>query len=257
MCRVPGLQWSRNEMGKNNLEQLREEMGLDQNEAAKLLRMTPSTLCKYEHGKISMRQDVLEKFADFYKVPIEYITGATDNRIPYSKMDPYNNDIAKKEMGAYLNALIRKKGLSIRTLASRSNMKYSYIGHITSGDYPLTMEKAREIVRAMDLSRDETLSLYDRVAEARPGSVPADVADLILTHRPVLELVRRIETFDDPDDAARRLMEYADAIDNAVTGAKATFEYDTSHNKTAGDEAGTQGLGPLRSQDTLDNAGES
>ena len=220
-------------MGKNNLEQLRKEIGLDQNETAKLLDMPPSTLCRYEHGEIDMPQSVLEKFADFYRVPIEYITGATDNRHPYSKMDYKDNELARKAAGEYLKTLIRRKGVSLRTLAKRTGVHYTYISRVTSGDFTLTMEKAKAIAEALDLSRDEILNLYDKVAAIHRGLIPADVSDFLASRGKVIELVRHLETVSDPDSTTERLITYMK--ENSILGedTEDTFEY-TSDDYNSG-----------------------
>ena len=60
------------------LKSLRVKESLTQEELAKILKMPRSTIGMYEQGKRVPPTEVLEEFADFYNVDMNYITGQTD-----------------------------------------------------------------------------------------------------------------------------------------------------------------------------------
>ncbi|HHV73076.1 MAG TPA: helix-turn-helix domain-containing protein [Thermoanaerobacterium sp.] len=62
------------------LSQLRKEKGLTQEELAKALNMTRSSLSLYEIGKRDPDTDTLKKIADFFNVSTDYLLGQTDIR---------------------------------------------------------------------------------------------------------------------------------------------------------------------------------
>lgn len=62
----------------NVLKSLRVREDLTQEELAKVLNMTRSSIGMYEQGKRIPPPDVLEVFADFFNVDMNYITGRTD-----------------------------------------------------------------------------------------------------------------------------------------------------------------------------------
>ena len=74
----------------DRLKDLREDSDLTQTELAKILDCAQTTYSRYETGITSVPVDVLIKLADFYQVSIDYITGRTNERIPYKRSDSKN-----------------------------------------------------------------------------------------------------------------------------------------------------------------------
>lgn len=53
-------------MNENRLEILKDEMDLKSKEIAKLLNVSESTYCKWDHNKISVPAKKMIKLANFY-----------------------------------------------------------------------------------------------------------------------------------------------------------------------------------------------
>lgn len=64
---------------------LREDKDLNQDEIAKLLKITQSAYSLYESGQRQIPSDALIKLALFYNTSVDYILGLTDERKPYPK----------------------------------------------------------------------------------------------------------------------------------------------------------------------------
>ena len=58
---------------KNKVEQLRKEKGLNQDEFAKLLRVSRQTISSIERGKYNPSLDLAFEIADFFGMTIEEI----------------------------------------------------------------------------------------------------------------------------------------------------------------------------------------
>ena len=58
---------------KNRVEQLRKEKGLNQDEFAKLLRVSRQTISSIERGKYNPSLDLAFEIADFFGMTIEEI----------------------------------------------------------------------------------------------------------------------------------------------------------------------------------------
>lgn len=84
-------------MGSFNsvLKSLRTAKGLTQEELAKILKISRSTVGMYENGSREPDYETLELIADFFNVDIDYLIGRTDKTtvIPESY---YLNDDAKE-----------------------------------------------------------------------------------------------------------------------------------------------------------------
>lgn len=70
----------REDLIKDRLRKLREEMGLYQKDLADKLHITRATIASYETGKSSPSLDVVIKYADFFNCTTDYILCRTDER---------------------------------------------------------------------------------------------------------------------------------------------------------------------------------
>lgn len=66
-------------------KELRMEKHLTQQELANMFFLNKSSISRYEQGKQMPEIDLLQKFADFFGVSIDYLMGKTDIRNPYDK----------------------------------------------------------------------------------------------------------------------------------------------------------------------------
>jgi len=71
---------------------LREELGLKQDELAKQLSVSPSAIGMYERNLREPNNELTLKFADFFKVSIDYLLGKTDIRNPGEQIDDVLNE---------------------------------------------------------------------------------------------------------------------------------------------------------------------
>lgn len=59
---------------------LRKEIGMNQVELAKYLKLSQQTISKYENGKADPDRDTLIKLSELFKVSTDYIIGNSDKR---------------------------------------------------------------------------------------------------------------------------------------------------------------------------------
>lgn len=65
-------------MFTQRLKNLRKQAGLTQQEIAQSLQTSRQNYAQWENGKRKPSQETLEKFADYYNVSIDYLTGKSD-----------------------------------------------------------------------------------------------------------------------------------------------------------------------------------
>jgi transcriptional regulator with XRE-family HTH domain len=64
----------------NRIKLLREELGLKQDELAKALNISPSSIGMYETNKREPNNEITIKLADFFGVSTDYLLGKSDIR---------------------------------------------------------------------------------------------------------------------------------------------------------------------------------
>jgi len=62
------------------LKKLREELDMDQGEFGEIFRKSKSTISSYENNKRTPDLKLVEKFADYFNVTVDYILGISDIR---------------------------------------------------------------------------------------------------------------------------------------------------------------------------------
>lgn len=67
------------------LKEIREDRDITQKEIAKILNISQVVYSRYETGIRLIPIDKLTKLADYYKLPVDYILGLTDEKKPYPK----------------------------------------------------------------------------------------------------------------------------------------------------------------------------
>ncbi len=73
----------------NNIESLRVERGLTQEEAGKVLGLSRATYSGVESGKRPLALDELEKLAEYYNVSVDYFFGRSRNLLKFEQMYLY------------------------------------------------------------------------------------------------------------------------------------------------------------------------
>ena len=61
-----------------NLQKLRKERGVTQEQLASVLGVSPQAVSKWENGSYP-EGDLLPKLADYFDVSVDYLLGRTDN----------------------------------------------------------------------------------------------------------------------------------------------------------------------------------
>ncbi|MBC8546829.1 helix-turn-helix transcriptional regulator [Clostridiaceae bacterium NSJ-31] len=69
-------------MKYRRIRDLREDSDLSQAQLGEILHVSQNTYCKYELGKIALRDDILLKLADFYGISVDYLLDRTDDPTP-------------------------------------------------------------------------------------------------------------------------------------------------------------------------------
>lgn len=109
-----------------NLTELRKNEGLTQRDMAKIAGVSPQVYCHYENDRVTPPLDSLEKFADYFKVSIDYLVGreSEDGRIinaapqlpadEQELLDGYRqmNSAAKSKMQGYMQGILSAPGVS-------------------------------------------------------------------------------------------------------------------------------------------------
>lgn len=87
------------------LSELRQDRGLTQKELADILRVGPSTISHYEHGKYLPDAETLVVLADYFHVTTDYLLGRTASSV---STDFLQQPVAKgKTVGDILHTLAR------------------------------------------------------------------------------------------------------------------------------------------------------
>lgn len=67
------------------LKELREDRDLTQTQISKILNMSQTGYSKYETGENDVPTKILIELAKYYKVPVDYILGLTNETEPYKR----------------------------------------------------------------------------------------------------------------------------------------------------------------------------
>lgn len=87
----------------NRIKQLREEKGLKQDELARQLSISPSTIGMYETNKREPNNDLTIRIANFFNVSVDYLLGLTNIREPIEglKLDGFDDNYKRNIYGLY------------------------------------------------------------------------------------------------------------------------------------------------------------
>lgn len=101
------------------LVQLRNKIGLTQEEVAARLNIARGTYAHYEIGKRNPDYDTLQNLADFFNVSTDYLLGRTDTLNPTDTIAAHRSDDplselppeARKSLEEFQDYMLRKYGL--------------------------------------------------------------------------------------------------------------------------------------------------
>lgn len=79
-------------MFEKRLRELRKKNGLTMKEFGKKFNLAESTISGYENGNRTPDLSVVEQFADFFEVPVDYLLGRVDYKQPLEKVTYRQNE---------------------------------------------------------------------------------------------------------------------------------------------------------------------
>lgn len=116
---------------QNRISCLRKQCSLSQEELAEILRISQSSLSKYEKDRLAIPSVVLIQMAEYFKVSVDYILG----------IDESDFQLTEKEMDDFL-------ALQIKALnKSQKSQLIQFLNEISTNQIvKLTSEKASSVL---------------------------------------------------------------------------------------------------------------
>lgn len=129
------------------LRKLRESRRITQKELAKILNVSESAIGMYERGEREPNFETVDKIANYFNVPIDYLLGRTDDPTPPGGSD--QGQLSERE-------------LLLKELEQYGNLFFQ------GGGEDLTDEELREIVRAMrEAAQTAAKNTYNVISKYR------------------------------------------------------------------------------------------
>lgn len=115
------------------LRSLRKEHGLSQSDMSEVIGKSKSSVNMYERGEREPGIEILEAYADYFGVDMEYLIGKSDVRNRYKLFDDDSISQISVEEKNYSAQADRNSEISERIMASikRKNISYGELSHIT------------------------------------------------------------------------------------------------------------------------------
>lgn len=100
------------ETGKR-ISDLRKHRGLNQEQLAEKLSVSPSTIAMWETNKRALKDDSLKQLADFFDVTTDYLLGRTDNKekkpsLIANHTEDNLTDAQKEEVKNFIDFIIQR-----------------------------------------------------------------------------------------------------------------------------------------------------
>lgn len=106
---------------KNRLKQLRKQKNLSQKDVAELLSITNQAICLFEKGERTLKQENLQKLADFFEVSVPYLQG----ELAYGDLTPEGKKLEDRLSRAINNAIADE--LKYSSLSDKENRRATKI----------------------------------------------------------------------------------------------------------------------------------
>lgn len=94
----------------DRIKDLRLSLGLSRQEIADKLDVSQSTINMIERNERQPSIELLDKLADFFKVPTDYLMGKTEDKTPYNER---TNIESLDSLDALLGVLIQRDGKTL------------------------------------------------------------------------------------------------------------------------------------------------
>ena len=115
-----------------NFKRSREDLDLKQKDIAKTLKVHVSTVSGWETGKDTIPLKQLIKYANHYKISLDYLLGLTQKN-KYIELETN-----LKEVGKRLRILRKRHNFTQEQIAEKLNTSQSAYAHYESGMYLIT-----------------------------------------------------------------------------------------------------------------------
>ena len=133
------------------ISDLRIDNDLTQEEMAKILGISRSKYSQIEIGFLDFKLELLNKFANYFKINVDYIYGLTDK-----KKVCYKDNIDLKDIGIRLRNYRKDKGLSQVDICNLTGIYQSSYSRYELG-CSLTGHKLYVVASKLNLSMDELM----------------------------------------------------------------------------------------------------
>lgn len=137
-----------------NFKQSRKDLGLTQNEVAKILKRNYKTISGWENNYDSIPLRLLLIYANYFNLSLDYLFGLTEEKTKYSKVK-----LNLKELGHKLRRLRNENYLSEEQVAKLINTNQSVISRYENGQVLINTAFLYSLSKLYNFSIDE---LFER-----------------------------------------------------------------------------------------------
>lgn len=116
-----------NERLAHKLRSLRSRTGLSQSKVSAMMGINPTSLCQYERGRKAPNLDTMERMANYYGVPVEYLKGA-DISLEDHRLSGTNLRALRKDLGLSQGNVAKAIGINQQSLCSYEAGRENYLG---------------------------------------------------------------------------------------------------------------------------------
>ena len=135
------------------LKDIREDHDLTQEEMAKIIGARRSTYSLWELGINIIPLDSLNKFANHFKLNVDYILSLTDDRI----IKKGHNDFDFVSLGAKMKSIRKENGLSQKQLAEILKVSQPCINKYEHGTISIPLDSLYRFASKFNISLDDLL----------------------------------------------------------------------------------------------------
>lgn len=149
-----------NPITAERIKKLRHRAGKSQEEFAEEMGCCNYTISRYESAKRGLTEDALEKYAAYFNVPVEYLTGETD----CDTFEAYQTELWKieAEVVSELQAEEEKETEQLNAFFTMCGFRYGYNRPELYGSKPHLLTDPKTGIAA-ELDSTELFALMDRI----------------------------------------------------------------------------------------------
>lgn len=164
----------------DRIRQLRKSQGVKQTELADAIGVTFTVISNIERGYSAPKPFMVERIAEFFNVPTDYIMGRTNTR--FRGMRPIS------VVSERLSALMKQEGVSPEDLSEESGMELQAINAILAGDMQPSMPDLAVVASTLRTTVDYLIGY----SEYQTGVCNEDESDIVEYYRQMDKYQRRL-----------------------------------------------------------------